>query len=160
LRLQLLAIGKLKSGPEKLLAEDYTGRIEQIRRKSGITQFDVKVFSESVLASKEQRMKAEAQELRGALAGGAETILLDERGKTMSSAALSDLIGKKANTGVPSLAFLIGGPDGHAPDLRETAHHVLSFGAMTWPHRLVRIMVLEQIYRSLTILQNHPYHRE
>ena len=57
------------------------------------------------------------------------------------------------------MAFLIGGPDGHAPGVRDNAGLLMSFGPMTWPHRLVRVMLLEQIYRALTIIAGHPYHR-
>jgi 23S rRNA (pseudouridine1915-N3)-methyltransferase len=159
MRLQVLAIGRLKTGPEKLLAEDYATRIEQIKRKSGITGFEVKSFQESQAQSIEQRVSAEATDLWTHVPAGGVTVLLDERGKAINSAAFAKILSVAAAEAVPAMTVLIGGPDGHAPESREKAAHVLSFGAMTWPHRLVRIMLLEQIYRALTILQNHPYHR-
>jgi 23S rRNA (pseudouridine1915-N3)-methyltransferase len=159
LRLQVLAIGKLKAGPERELAADYQGRIEAIRKKSGVTALEVKDFAESQLPSAAQRMKTEAEILWGAAATGAEVIVLDERGKTISSEAFAVMIGKKLDQAVPAVSFMIGGPDGHAAETREKATMMISFGAMTWPHRLTRVMLLEQLYRTLTILQGHPYHR-
>jgi 23S rRNA (pseudouridine1915-N3)-methyltransferase len=159
LRLQVLAIGKLKAGPERQLAEDYQGRVEAIRKKSGITAFDVKEFAESQAQSVASRMKAEAEVLWGAVPSGAEAFVLDERGKALSSATFAALIEKRLERAVPAVSFMIGGPDGHAPETREKATIMISFGAMTWPHRLTRVMLFEQIYRTLTILQGHPYHR-
>jgi 23S rRNA (pseudouridine1915-N3)-methyltransferase len=85
--------------------------------------------------------------------------VLDERGKALSSAQFADFLKGHAERGTGDLAFLIGGPDGHAQSAREQAQLVLSLGTMTWPHRLVRVMLAEQIYRAVTILVNHPYHR-
>jgi 23S rRNA (pseudouridine1915-N3)-methyltransferase len=84
---------------------------------------------------------------------------LDERGKSCSSAEFSRLIAEHGQNATKNMGFLIGGPDGHASETRKAARHVLSFGPMTFPHRLLRVMLLEQIYRAVTILVNHPYHR-
>ncbi len=159
MRLQVLAIGKLKTGPERDLAADYQGRIDAIRKKSGVTRLEVKDFAESQLQSSASRMKAEAEILWGAVLPGAEVIVLDERGKSVSSEAFAALIGKRLDQAVPAVSFMIGGPDGHAAETRAKATMMISFGAMTWPHRLTRVMLLEQLYRTLTILQGHPYHR-
>jgi 23S rRNA (pseudouridine1915-N3)-methyltransferase len=154
-----MAIGKLKTGPERELAADYHGRIEAIRKKSGVTSLDVKEFSESQLPTVEGRMKAEAEVLWGAVLPGADVFVLDERGKAISSEAFASKIEQRLQRAVPAVSFLIGGPDGHAADTRAKAALMISFGAMTWPHRLTRVMLLEQLYRTLTILQGHPYHR-
>jgi 23S rRNA (pseudouridine1915-N3)-methyltransferase len=159
LRLHVAAIGKLKSGPEKMLAHDYASRIEVMGRKAGINALKISDFSESQAQSASQRMAEEAQILWAALPAAAHVIALDERGPSHSSEAFAARIGKLAGQGTTDLAFLIGGADGHDPQTRKKANELMSFGAMTWPHRLVRIMLLEQIYRSVTILINHPYHR-
>ena len=155
----MAAIGKLKSGPEKMLAHDYASRIETMGRKAGINSLKITDFSESQSQTPSQRMTEEAAILWAALPPSAHVIALDERGPSHSSEVLASRIGKLADQGVNDLAFLIGGADGHAPETRKKANELLSFGAMTWPHRLVRIMLFEQIYRSVTILLNHPYHR-
>jgi 23S rRNA (pseudouridine1915-N3)-methyltransferase len=85
--------------------------------------------------------------------------VLDERGKVLSSAGFADLLKRHLDGGTSDLAFLIGGPDGHAQSIRDSAGLLLSFGAMTWPHRLARVMLAEQIYRAVMILRDHPYHR-
>ncbi len=87
------------------------------------------------------------------------TIVLDEGGKPLSSETFARLLRHHIDAGTQDLAVLIGGPDGHAPATRDKAGLLLSFGPMTWPHRLVRVMLCEQIYRAVTIMVNHPYHR-
>ena len=84
----------------------------------------------------------------------------DERGKSVSSRQFADAVGKVLDDGNPSLSLIIGGPDGLDPDLRARCDRVVSFGELTMPHQLVRILVLEQAYRAVTILTNHPYHRD
>ena len=86
-------------------------------------------------------------------------IVLDERGKTLTSEAFARLLGKTRDDGAATAAILVGGPDGLAPAVREAAHHKLSFGAITLPHGLARIVLAEQLYRAATILSGHPYHR-
>ena len=142
-------------GPEKTIAEEYQMRLEGLGRKTGIGKLTVRDFAESQAPTTAQRMDDEARNL----ATSAATIVLDERGKTLSSEEFAKLLRHHLDQGTQDLAFLIGGPDGHAPQTRDKADHLLSFGPMTWPHRLVRVMLFEQIYRSVTILVNHPYHR-
>ncbi len=159
MKLVVLGVGRLKSGPEKELAADYQARIPPMGKKCGVTDLTIRDIAESQLPNAEQRMKAEADWLWGQVPQGATTIILDERGTSLDSVAFSKLIGGSADRGVSSLCFMIGGPDGHDPTTRSRAQHIINFGPMTWPHRLVRVMLLEQIYRGLTILNNHPYHR-
>ena len=104
-------------------------------------------------------MAEEARLIASALPPKAFAVVLDERGKAMASEAFAGLLRKTLDNGTPDMAFLIGGPDGHAPETREGAGLLLSFGPMTWPHRMVRVMLFEQIYRAVTIMVNHPYHR-
>ncbi len=155
MRLQVLAIGKLKAGPEKTIAEEYQLRLEGLGRKAGITKCAVNDYAESQAQTASQRMDDEAR----LLATKSPAIVLDERGKALSSEDFARLLQRHLDQGTQDLAFLIGGPDGHSPQTRENAHQLLSFGPMTWPHRLVRVMLFEQIYRAVTILVNHPYHR-
>jgi 23S rRNA (pseudouridine1915-N3)-methyltransferase len=159
MRINIAAIGRLKTGPEKLMADDYQKRIEGFGRKAGITRFKIGEWAESQLPQAKQRMDEEAEVLWAAVPLNAVTIVLDERGKSFSSEEIATRLRKYADQGAADLTFMIGGPDGHAPQTRDKANLLLSFGPMVWPHRLVRIMLLEQIYRSLTIMLNHPYHR-
>ena len=102
---------------------------------------------------------SEAKNLWSAVPPATPVVVLDERGKTMSSAAFARFLSAQADSGAKQLTFMIGGPDGHDPETRAKALQLLGFGPMTFPHRLVRVMLLEQIYRAVTILVNHPYHR-
>ena len=104
-------------------------------------------------------MDEESQILWAAVPQSAVTLVLDERGRSHSSEDFAARLQKYADQGSTDLTFMIGGPDGHAPQTREKATELIAFGPMVWPHRLVRIMLLEQIYRSVTIMVNHPYHR-
>jgi 23S rRNA (pseudouridine1915-N3)-methyltransferase len=159
MRLQVVAIGRLKAGPEKTLSLDYQARLEALGRKAGITRMTVTDFAESQGQTATQRQTEEAKLLTAALPPNAFTLVLDERGKTCSSEGFSQLLQRHLDQGTQDLAFLIGGPDGHGAETRKNAGQLISLGEMTWPHRLVRIMLIEQIYRAVTIMVNHPYHR-
>ena len=159
MRLQVLGIGKLKAGPEKTLADEYRTRLDGLGRKAGITKLTVTDFAESQGQTAGQRQTEEAKLLIGALAPKAFTMVLDERGKSLTSEGFSQLLQRHLDHGTQDLAFLIGGPDGHGAETRKHAGQLISLSEMTWPHRLVRIMLLEQIYRAVTIMVNHPYHR-
>lgn len=152
-------MGRLKAGPEKSLAEDYLTRAEGLGKKAGISRIAVTEFSESQASSPASRMADEAKLLAGVIPPKAFTIVLDERGKPMASEAFAELIQRHLDGGTPDVSFIIGGPDGHAGSTREQAGLLMSFGPMTWPHRLVRVMLFEQLYRAVTIMVGHPYHR-
>lgn len=159
MRLHILAVGRLKPGPERDLCDDYLTRARGLGRKAGISAIAEREFAESQLGTAALRQAAEAKMITDALPARALTILLDERGRDMTSPAFADTLRSRLDEGTADLAFLIGGPDGHDASLRASAALVIGLGRMTWPHRLVRIMLAEQIYRSVTILVNHPYHR-
>jgi 23S rRNA (pseudouridine1915-N3)-methyltransferase len=159
LRLTVACIGKLKAGSEKSLADDYAQRIQATGKGAGIKSLTIVERMESQRATAAERMAEEAAAILKALPEGCDIIALDERGTVMSSQAFSAFLQRKADSGVSDLVFVIGGADGHGDALRQKASAMLAFGPMTWPHRLVRIMLLEQIYRAVTILINHPYHR-
>ena len=159
MRVQVLGIGRLKAGPEKTLSLDYQARLEGLGRKAGITKLTVTDFAESQGQTPSRRQDEEARLLTDALAPKAFTLVLDERGKPFSSEGFSQLLQRHLDQGTQDLAFLIGGADGHSAETRKQAGQLISLSEMTWPHRLVRIMLLEQIYRAVTIMVNHPYHR-
>jgi 23S rRNA (pseudouridine1915-N3)-methyltransferase len=159
MKIAVAAIGLLKSGPEKELAADYEQRIAVLGRAAGLTGFSVKDWSESRATTAELRKAEEAKRLWSAIPDAALAIALDETGPSLSSEAFAKLIENAAQQGTRQMSFLIGGPDGHAAKTRTKAHRILSFGPMTFPHRLVRVMLLEQIYRAVTIVVKHPYHR-
>jgi 23S rRNA (pseudouridine1915-N3)-methyltransferase len=159
LRVAVIAVGRLKSGPEKTLAGDYLTRAEGLGRKCGIARITVSEFAESQASSAAQRMAEEGRLVASALPARAFGVVLDERGKALASEDFAQLLNRHLAAGTQDLAFLIGGPDGHAPEIRAGAGLTMSFGPMTWPHRLVRVMLFEQLYRAVTIIAGHPYHR-
>lgn len=158
MRLILAAVGRLKQGPERELAERYLKRTEQAGRALGLREIEIVEIRESRAAEPDKRMLEESIAIASLVPEGASLILLDERGESLPSATLATSMRRWGDEG-RSIVFVIGGPDGLAPSLRQKAELMLAFGAATWPHQLVRIMLLEQIYRAMTILAGHPYHR-
>ncbi len=110
-------------------------------------------------ATRGRRLAEEAERLLRALPAGALRVALDEHGRQLDSLGFARRLGRWRETGVIEVGFLIGGPDGLAATVLEQAAAVLALGAMTWPHRLVRVLLAEQLYRAETILAGHPYHR-
>ena len=159
MRLLLVGVGRLKAGPERELFERYFKRLTELARTLGISSVDLREIEEGRARRPEDRRLEEARLILAAMPKGATLVLLDERGAALSSAQWASDIGKARDEAAPAYALVIGGPDGFDPSLREKAHRTLSFGAMTWPHQLVRVMAAEQLYRSLSILAGHPYHR-
>lgn len=158
MRLVVIAVGRLKHGPERELAERYRGRFEDIGRKLGFRGLDVHEVAESRARDAGQRIREEAAAIL-ALAPGEMMVALDETGKSIGSAAFAEQIGRWRDESVADAVFIIGGADGLSPELRRRARLNVAFGAATWPHQMVRVMLLEQIYRAATILAGHPYHR-
>jgi 23S rRNA (pseudouridine1915-N3)-methyltransferase len=159
MRISLFAVGRLKTGPEKDLASRYLDRFAKAGPAIGLELAKLVEVQESRAANSETRKREEAGLLEKALPDGAVLVLLDERGKTLDSEAFASLIGRYRDDGKRDLMVAIGGADGLDPDLRAKADLVLNLGAMTWPHQLVRILIAEQLYRAVTILSGHPYHR-
>ncbi|WP_029041503.1 23S rRNA (pseudouridine(1915)-N(3))-methyltransferase RlmH [Cucumibacter marinus] len=158
MRVTIAAIGRMKKGPETELVERYLARAKAGGKPLGLTGFDVTESPESRASSAEQRKAEEAEALSRPRSGHAKLIVLDERGKSISSEKLSATIGDWRDAG-HDLSVVIGGPDGLDHRLRETADLVLGLSALTWPHQLVRVLLAEQLYRVTTILAGHPYHR-
>ncbi len=155
MRVHICAVGRMKAGPERDLLDDYLTRFDRTGRALGLGPATM----HEVEDRKGGGMAAEAALLDRALPKGAVLVALDERGKVMTSPAFADHVARWRDDGRGDLAFVIGGADGLAPDLRARADLKLSFGAMVWPHMLARVMLAEQLYRAASILAGSPYHR-
>jgi len=155
----IAAVGRLKQGPERELAERYRKRAADAGRGVGFTAFDVIEIRESRADNVGRRMLEESIAIANVIPERAVTVLLDERGESVSSASFAGHLQGWRSQDRPAAVFIIGGADGLAPSLRERASLAIAFGAATWPHQLVRIMLLEQLYRAVTMLSGHPYHR-
>jgi 23S rRNA (pseudouridine1915-N3)-methyltransferase len=140
MRIIVAAIGRLKQGPETELSERYRKRAAQTGRQLGLRDIEIIEIRESRAADAGKRMLEESIALANVIP---------------ENAAVAKW---RADTR-PATVFVIGGADGVAPSLREKAELRISFGSATWPHQLVRVMLLEQLYRATTILAGHPYHR-
>ena len=125
----------------------------------GLT-FDLRELPESSARQASERKQAEGESLAALLPPGALLVVRDEGGRSLDSRSFAGKIAEWRDSGARDLVFAIGGPDGLAPDLIARADLRLAFGAVTWPHQLVRIMLAEQLYRTVTILSGHPYHRD
>ncbi len=155
MRVHLLAVGRMRSGPERVLVDDYVTRFDRTGRALGLGP----LTEHEVEDKKGGGMEAEGELLARALPAGALLVTMDERGRVMSSPEFAQMLAKWRDGGRQDVAFVIGGADGIAPDLRARAEGSVSFGAMVWPHMLVRVMLAEQLYRAATILAGGPYHR-
>jgi 23S rRNA (pseudouridine1915-N3)-methyltransferase len=159
MRLALVCVGKLKAGPERLLFDRYLKRLMESARGAGLAGVDVREIGESRARRPEERRAEEGAAILAAAPKGGALVLLDERGPSVASEEWAADIGRARDASRPVYAVAIGGPDGLDPSLGAAAHRIVSFGAMTWPHQLVRVMAGEQLYRAVTILAGHPYHR-
>ena len=161
MRLIVIAVGRLKQGPERELAERYRERFDDIGRKLGFRGLDIHEIAESRARDAATRMAEEAARDFGALIP--EKYVLDRAGRARQEHRQRRLC--PAFGPLPrrwrrqDIIFVIGGADGLSPELRRKAKLTIAFGAATWPHQMVRVMLLEQIYRAATILAGHPYHR-
>ena len=159
MRIVVAAVGRMKQGPERDLAERFRKRAAASGRNAGLQDFDIIEIKESRAGDAQRRMLEESIAIANVIPEHAVAVLLDERGESLSSASFAGNLHTWRAAGRPAAVFIIGGADGVAPGLRAKASRVIAFGAATWPHQLVRVMLLEQIYRAVTILSGHPYHR-
>lgn len=158
MRIGVVAVGRLKDGPERELFSRYVERARFCGKPLGFIGFELGEIAESRAARPDDRKVEEAKEIR-ARSAGARLIVLDERSGSRDSQAFADQLATWRDAGQRSVAFAIGGADGLDPGILAAADARLSFGAMTLPHQLVRVLLAEQIYRAMTILAGHPYHR-
>jgi 23S rRNA (pseudouridine1915-N3)-methyltransferase len=159
MRILVAAVGRSRAAPEQTLCDEYCERARAAGAKLGFTKLETLIADTSRAASADARMTEEAAKLAARLPPGAHRIALDEEGRAMTSEDFAKHLAKLRDRGIRDLAFLIGGPDGLAPALRDGAEERLALGPQTWPHMLVRAMLAEQIYRAFAILSGHPYHR-
>ncbi|KQP94978.1 50S rRNA methyltransferase [Methylobacterium sp. Leaf113] len=161
MRLLVAAVGRLKPGPERDLAARYRERAVQVGRGLGFAACDIAEIPESRARRAQDRASEEGAAILGhASATGAVLAVYDERGRSdLTSELLAERVGSWRDAGRSALILAIGGADGLDPSVRSRAELALSFGAATLPHGLVRVLALEQVYRTLTILAGHPYHR-
>ncbi len=138
MKLSILAYGKAGRGPEAELTARYLKRI---------------AWGATLTELGEGAVFAPAP-------AGSRTVVLDEGGELLTSAALAERLGRWRDEGVREARFLLGPADGHDAATRGSADLVLAFGPATWPHLLARAMLAEQLYRATAILAGHPYHRE
>ncbi len=155
MRVHICAVGRLRTGPERDLIDDYLKRFDRTGRALGLGPVQI----HEVEDKKGGGMAAEAALLDRVIPKGAMICTMDERGKLITSPDFAQTMGRWRDGGCSDLAFIIGGADGIDPQLRARADFSLSFGKMVWPHMLVRVMLSEQLYRAASILSGSPYHR-
>ncbi len=159
MRVTLAAIGRARDEPEAALFERYWDRAVALGPKLGFSRFSTAFIETSRKPSAAERMREEAGLLQRRLPHPAHVVMLDSRGKSLTSDAFAGQLARVRDTGIADIAFVIGGPDGLLPDFTDSAQARIAFGPQTWPHLLVRTMLAEQIFRALSILAGHPYHR-
>lgn len=152
LRITLAAVGRCKQGPERDLYDHYRRRLT-----GAVTLKEVEDKSSGPAAGRRER---EGALLLAALPKGAKVVALDERGRAVTSRDFAKLLAQWRDAGEQEIAFVIGGADGLSEALRARADKLISLGAVTWPHLLVRGLLAEQLYRAQSILSGHPYHRD
>ena len=157
MNIKLIAIGKTDNKNLNALIEEYTKRL------GFYIKFDLEVIPDiknvKNLSESEQKIK-EGQLILGKLAPTDQLILLDENGKEYASVGFSDFLQKKMNSGIKTLVFVIGGPYGFSEEVYQKAQGKVALSQMTFSHQMVRLFVIEQIYRGFTILNNEPYHHQ
>jgi 23S rRNA (pseudouridine1915-N3)-methyltransferase len=159
MRVVIAAVGRLKAGAERELAERYRLRAATTGRALGISDIEIVEVRESRARAAERRVVEETIALASAIPENAVIAALDGRGRNLTSESFAAQL-RSWRASAQVLCFAIGGADGLGAALCERAELTIAFGSATWPHQLVRIMLLEQIYRGVTILSGHPYHRE
>ena len=152
MRVMIAAVGRLRDAPSRALFDAYAARL--------VWPLAVREVELKRPLPAEQAKAEEARLLLDAIGDRATVVALDERGAEWTSAEFARRVGAWRDAGVADLAFAIGGADGHGAALTARAAASVAFGRMTWPHRLARVMLVEQIYRAQQIIAGHPYHRE
>lgn len=159
MRLMIAAVGRLKAGAERDLADRYRKLAAAAGRRIGFRDVEVVEIKESRAGDVGKRLLEEAIALANIIPERALAVVLDRAGENLDSGAFAGELRAWRDSGRETVVFVIGGADGIGEEMARRADFKIAFGAATWPHQLVRIMLLEQIYRSVTILTGHPYHR-
>ncbi len=160
MHIDILAVGRMKSGPERELYNRYAERIGKVGKPLHLFGPRLIEIPEARAGNAEARKTEEATVLIDKSNSDSRVLLLEEHGRDISSTDFSSLISSEQEAGAQSLVFAIGGPDGHGETMRERSFSSIRFGSVTWPHQLARVMLVEQLYRAVTIMAGHPYHRE
>jgi len=155
-KLRIAALGRIKSGPERTLVDDYLERGTATGRSVGLGPLVESELDNRSLKSASDESRA----LAASLDPGARLILLDERGKALGSRQLARQIGQWRDEGCREAVFCIGGADGHDRSQLPQPDLMLAFGPAVFPHKLVRVMLAEQLYRAVSIHAGTPYHRD
>ena len=158
MKLKVISIGQLKNNPILEIQRDYESRILNLSKSVGIKNLEIKELPISKKSSIKERQKEEAKIISQHIKQDNLNVFLDGKGENINSVDISQIISKSSFDG-KDLVFFIGGPDGFDEKIIKVENEIISFGKVTWPHKLIRIMLLEQLYRGITILNNHPYHR-
>ncbi len=151
MRITMAAVGRARDGPTRALFDLYRNRLTW--------PFTLKEIEEKSRLPQARRLDKQGEALLASIPQGARIVALDETGQQLSSTAFAHCLEGWQTGGTQGVAFLIGGADGLADKAKTKADLVLALGRMTWPHLLVRGLLLEQLYRAETILKGHPYHR-
>src|SRR5215469_12988380 len=159
MRLTILAIGSARGSAEGALCDEFRDRAVKMGRNMGFAKVAVEELNAGKARDAATRMNDEAERLSQKVLPDAHLILLDAKGKGMTSEDFAEMLGSLRDVGTKDLVFVIGGPDGLKPLPGQKAGRSLAFGPQTWPHLLARVLLMEQIYRAMTILTGHPYHR-
>jgi 23S rRNA (pseudouridine1915-N3)-methyltransferase len=158
-RLLIAAVGRLKSGPERELCERYMTRARDAGRALQFAPIDIAEIAESNARRPPDRLIEEGKALIAAVPAASRKVALDARGKTLTSEEFAQRLAGWRDQGAAAVIFFIGGANGLDESIRRAADLSIAYGAATFPHQLVRTLLAEQIYRSITILAGHPYHR-
>lgn len=151
----IAAVGRLRRGPLTKLYDDYAARI----KGPPLGRLDLRDLAESRSEDRAGRQAKESHDLLARTFDLDRRVVLDERGQSLPSAVLAQKLGAWASGGNGKIGFIIGSDAGLSEDLRGQADLVLALGPQTWPHQLIRVMLVEQLYRAQCILTGHPYHR-
>ncbi|MCC6949501.1 MAG: 23S rRNA (pseudouridine(1915)-N(3))-methyltransferase RlmH [Bradyrhizobiaceae bacterium] len=159
MRLLIAAVGRLKAGPERELLDRYVERANAAGRAVSLAPLEIVEIPESAARRPGDRVAEETAKLEASVPKGTRRIVLDSRGRNLASQEFANRLAAFRDQGTPAAAFLIGGADGLTSSIQSGADLTISYGAATFPHQIVRILLAEQIYRAITILSGHPYHR-
>lgn len=157
MNIKLIAIGKTDNKSLQSLIDDYTKRL------SFYIKFELEIIPDIKNVknlSEAQQKDKEGELILSKLSATDQLVLLDENGTTFSSIEFSDYLQKKMNAGIKTVVFAIGGPYGFSEEIYKKAQGKISLSAMTFSHQMVRLFVIEQLYRGFTILKNEPYHHQ
>lgn len=153
MHISLISVGKLKSGPEKDLVDDYVNRFNKAGPSIGLRSLKL------IDLANGGGLDAEGERIRSAIPKHAHSIRLDEHGPQLSSVKFADRIARLRDDGQNHLCFLIGGAEGYSDAVRNACRDTLALGPQTWPHRLVKVMIAEQLYRAVSLQAGLPYHK-